>query len=678
MSPLAARKPRQAAAAAPRRCGLRVLRAALATLLLPSVSASALQSEGPLANSSFQPVASEAWELLQRGDALLGPESADQGGRGRGFDSWQQALAGTRPGAAVPADGLLPEEVASRCVVGVEEAVLRRLEALEAEDRTAFVRRFEPLAAGSDWGSTVERLYPGTRAAAGAALEEGDLASERGRLEEARTWWERSARHARIGGHAASGDAARRRLGWLDEGTEAAPDVLAGATSLTLDSSHPVEGFRVRRESLRRVPLGRGMRLGAASLADGRLFVQGPRRGQLYDEAALSSNARPRTVDLEALVDRAFRELSPFAAPMAGGWSLLPASSPAVDRVLAIVDRGEPGRSLGSVTSPARGNRLMALAPEAGPESDLAVRWAREGALLTGPDASGVPLAGAPEFQPGPLLLQDRVLVTARLLDDAPADEEMPRTLEGAAGDLWLLALDAQSGRVLWSRFLTRASDLASATARRLRTTVLRSVGMPLGLSHDRVVTCTNTGIVTSHEVDGRLVWSLRTRRRGPDEPGWPGSRRPIATQAGIWVAPGDSDHAYLLDPRPGRPPLVREPVPLGSVQDLVGATSERLLLLGRDGPRIGLLQVEAGGRVSPVLHLAAGERFSGTSLLTASRLAVATDRRLYLFDVEGDVRLLGVTSLPEEIMGGDLVQVGARVLLLGVDRATRLGLRRD
>ena len=81
---------------------------------------------------------------------------------------------------------------------------------------------------------------------------------------------------------------------------------------------------------------------------------------------------------------------------------------------------------------------------------------------------------------------------------------------------------------------------------------------------------------------------------------------------------------------------------------------------------------------MSPVLHLAAGERFSGTSLLTASRLAVATDRRLYLFDVEGDVRLLGVTSLPEEIMGGDLVQVGARVLLLGVDRATRLGLRRD
>ena len=45
---------------------------------------------------------------------------------------------------------------------------------------------------------------------------------------------------------------------------------------------------------------------------------------------------------------------------------------------------------------------------------------------------------------------------------------------------------------------------------------------------------------------------------------------------------------------------------------------------------------------------------------------------------VNPDVRLLGVTSLPEEIMGGDLVQVGARVLLLGVDRATRLGLLRD
>ena len=651
---------------------------ALAALLLPGVGDAAPQSEGPLANSSFQPIVSEAWELLQRGDALLAGVDADPSGLGRGLDSWQQALASTRPGAAVPGDGLLPEEVASRCVLGVEEAVLRRLEGLDPDARAAFVQRFETLAARSQESATAERLYPGTRTAAGAALAAGDRASEHGRLEEARTWWDRAARHSRIGGHETSGAAALRRLAWLAGDAEAELDVLAGSTSLVLDSSHPVEGFVVRRESLRRVPLGRGMRLGAAALTDGRLFVQGPRRALLYDEAALSSNARPRTVDLEALVDRAFRELSPFAAPTAGGWSLLPTSSPAVDRVVAIVDRGEPGRSLGSVTSPARGNRLMALAPEAGTESDLVVRWAREGALLTGPDALGTPLAGAPEFQPGPLLLQDRVLVTARLLDDAPADEEVPRALEGAAGDLWLLALEAQTGRVLWSRFLTRASDLTSATARRLRTTALRSVGMPLGLAHGRVITCTNTGIVTSHEADGRLVWSLRTRRRAAAEPGWPGSRRPVVTEEGAWVAPGDSDHAYLLDPRPGRAPLVREPVPLGGAQDLVGATSERLLLLGRDGPRIGLLQVEQAGRVSPVLHLAAGERFSGTSLLTATRLAIATDRRLYLFDVEGDVRLLGVTSLPEEVLGGDLVRVGPHVLLLGVDRATRLGLRKE
>ena len=124
----------------------------------------------------------------------------------------------------------------------------------------------------------------------------------------------------------------------------------------------------------------------------------------------------------------------------------------------------------------------------------------------------------------------------------------------------------------------TRASDLASATARRLRTTVLRSVGMPLGVSHDRVVTCTNTGIVTSHEVDGRLVWSSgpvagdRTMPAGP-APAGPSQRR----RASGW--PPGLRPRLPAGPQAGQAPAVREPVPLGSAQDLVGATSERLLL---------------------------------------------------------------------------------------------------
>lgn len=680
-------------------------------LCLPLILA---PQEGPLANGAFQPIAEQAWELLSAGDTLLvelqaesSTEPLDPGRLGRVFDSWQRALAASEPGDAVPGDRVLGEDLGARCAVGVEEAVLRRLEGLRADEREAFRARFEPLAAASA-GSECERLYPGTRAAAEAALQLGDEAAELGWQQRANTWWQRAARHARLSGLDPLAAAAERRRAWLDGSTVEAPDPLRGATSLGVSSSHAIEGFLVRPDALRRVPLGRGMRLGAAALADGRLLVQGPRRGFLYDGAALRGGARPGMVDFEALVDRDFRTLSPFAAPSAGGWSLLPSASDEALSAVLVVDRGEPSRTVGGVVTPARGNRLMALSPAGGIGGALGVLWAREGSRVLGPaGAAGDLLAATPEFQPGPLQLEGLVLVAARLMGDAPTPgtaeaqgtaearelppgdassegdgsagpAEVPRALTGVEGDLWLLALSSSTGAVEWSRFLTRASDLAGAGALRMRAPELRSVGMPLGLAHGRLVCCTNTGLVTAHELDGRLVWSLRVRRRAPSDAGWPGSRRPLETEAGAWVAPGDSDHAYHLDPRPGAGPLVQRPTALGNAMDLIGPSGGRLLLMGRDGPRAALLQVDEEGRPSPILNLAAGERFTGTALLTESRLALATDRRLYLFDMEENARLLAAVGLPEDAHGGDLVAVGEQILLLGVDRASLLEIRRD
>lgn len=670
--------------------------------------------EGPLANGAFQPVAERAWELLLAGDALLaelGEEGMDPGRLGRVFDSWQQALAASEPGDAVPGEGALEEALGARCALGVEEAVLRRLESLAAPGREAFRTRFEPLAAASS-GLECERLYPGTRAAAEAALGLGDEAAELGWEQRASTWWQRCARHAQLSGLDELAAAAARRQGWIDRNAEDAPDPLRGAASLGVSSSHAIEGFLVRAEALRRVPLGRGMRLGAAALGDGRLLIQGPRRGFLYDEAALRGGARPGMVDFEALVDRDFRTLSPFAAPSAGGWSLLPSASEEALSAVLVVDRGEPSRTVGGVVTPARGNRLMALNPANGIDGGLGVLWAREGSRTLGPAAAtGEPLGATPEFQPGPLQVEGLVLVAARLMGgaadpgrapagpaapEAAASQDAPpeaspqgandggppqgptRALTGVEGDLWLLALSSSNGAVVWSRFLTRASDLTGGTGLRTRAPELRSVGMPLGLAHGRLLCCTNTGLVTAHELDGRLVWSLRTRRREASAAGWPGSRRPLETEAGAWVAPGDSDHAYLVDPRPGSVPLVGRPTALGSALDLIGSSGARLLLMGRDGARAGLLQVDEEGRESPILHLAAGERFTGTALLTASRLALATDRRIYLFDMEENVRLLAAAGLPEDAHGGDLVAVGGEILLLGVDRASLLEIRRD
>jgi hypothetical protein len=45
---------------------------------------------------------------------------------------------------------------------------------------------------------------------------------------------------------------------------------------------------------------------------------------------------------------------------------------------------------------------------------------------------------------------------------------------------------------------------------------------------------------------------------------------------------------------------------------------------------------------------------------------------------MEENVRLLAAAGLPEDAHGGDLVAVGGEILLLGVDRASLLEIRRD
>lgn len=661
-------------------------------LALPAGPAAGLQDdlplggEGPLRNSTFLPQHPEATEELERGDQAWSRASAGGAGapleRVAAFDAWARALAESScgDGVRVAIDGKTPgpwddsDGTSARRSEGVETAVLRRLLSIPDTDRAAWSERFDAAARGAledaaqsvEALAEVERRFPLTRPAALAALRCADAALEMGRPVSAKTW----CRRARL--HAGCAPDQPRLLEAISVRESFAGDLIPepeseaweDATALQLTFSSRLERSEVFGRMGEPPPYGRDLAPGATFLGDGDLIIQTGQTLSWVDSESLDSRAggvRSRVLLREVLPDE--QDPRPWVTPSAGGWPIMPVAR---DReVVVIVDRGMAGRFIREVAYPAQGNHLMNL--RVSDEGQFDIDW-----HLAPADpvelARNLGLEGSYEWQPGPVIHEDLVLVQARRLSEPNAEG----VFEG--DDLWLFALERQSGELRWSRLLTDAADLRGNLGRR---SGIPTTAMPLFVEDGVVLVGTNVGLVSAYDIaDGRLLWSMRNQRRLAEEPGWPGSTPPrlsgsIGSSPAAVVTPFDSEFAYVL-------PLqgvfddrffVESPLARNGLIDLASASGTELWL-GRDGRHRALRARAKGAPPRSLLYLDEGERFTGSPAVSRGRVLLATDRSLLLLDRERELYLLDSVALPDEGAGrgGAVFTHGGHAVVIGHD----------
>lgn len=634
-----------------------------------------LDVEGPLRNDAFVAVSEVAQEALRAGDdAWFAATAADTVSANDAFDAWRRALVESLPGDAVrlvvegaPTRWPDPDGSHGRRTEGVVYAVLRRLGLLPATARAEWTARFEPLAeialagAGADVArlARVERDHPLTTGAARAALRLSDIELERGHPDTALTWLERAQRHLRdrtVEPGLIGAFAARRTTTLAIRGpvTEAGRAAWRTTRSLTLRYAERIDGGG-RASPGSSVALGRDIEPGLCFLPDASAVIQTVGGLIRIEAPSPASPARLRIgrFGLRDLIGEGIA--SPYSSESSGGWPMLPAAHGR--SVCLVVGRARPGR----------GNQLTCIDFDSVGLASL--RWS-----VSSDSDVELPQEGTWEFQPGPVVVDDRVFVQARVEpDDAGSTTD-------AGESVWLLAFAASDGTLAWSRFLTQAADLRSDLGSRFggRSAPATS-GQPLETLDGRVFVGTNLGLGFLWDAaDGRQAWSIQSRRRDPSSPGWAGSRRPPWSRSAAGVprivwAPFDSDRLYTLLGEPDvsdRGLLEELPLPIENAADVVGGSGGSFLVLARDGARQAVRTWHPDGTRSTSLYLGHGERFTGTALASEERVLVASDRGLYVFDRTRDLLLLDAEPLPTKgsRRGGGVYGLGEWVYVVGAD----------
>ncbi len=666
----------------------------LALVCALTLAAGAPRAQETFSSDTWIPADNTAGAALVAGDAEA--RLALEGGRGaelawgKAFESWSRALRESEPGAVVPTgarDGLgLPvAELAElwpdldgtfqRRHESIEYALLRRISGLPEAARDSWREQQEPLAeaalraASPEPGvrardlAAIERGFPATRTAARAALARFDLAFEEGRTRVARSWLERSARHARLAQAADLETALEVRRSALPTAPLRQPAGWESASELKPTAQHTlVLPNYTKPRAFARIDGPAGV----TRLDGERLVVQTSDRVWVFTPRSEDRAFEPWLVASE------LGSASPRNADRPGrDWPLLPTSDG--EHLYIVASRAD------GVTS----NFVQRLRPPR--DLDLPeVLWSLGGDGLYGPEGLRAPLEevlgpGLFEFQPGPVLAGDLLLVQARQWTQTERDGLRQVNSPGEAR-AWLIALETSSGRPRWMRQVCRGTDvLTDLGARFGRGELIRTPAEPLTLLDQRVFVGTNLGACALYDLaDGRLVWSLFTRRRSPERPGWQASgpapvdwQEPGAPRL-LW-APSDAHELCVLragldfDPGVG-PLLARPPLPIGEAERLVGGDADLALVYGRAGARRTLSAHELStARRYDSVFLGQEERFLGRALVTPEQVLCSTDRGLYRFDRRRELYLESVQALtlePEWAAGG-LWDLGARVVLL-------------
>ncbi|MDP6538175.1 MAG: hypothetical protein QF903_04670 [Planctomycetota bacterium] len=680
--------------------------AALATVGAPAMDAPDGDGEGALSNDAWLPIDEEAERRLAVGDRDLGRRLA---GAGDGadishlpdadlaavFDAWNDALAASAPGAgvslapAVAADGegwkpADPDGTSSRRTESVEVAVLRRLAALPPSSRAAWRARFAPAAAERlaraggrrEALAALERELPATPAAALAALRLFELELEAGRRVAAEGWLERAADHAELCGEdGPHGALARRRA--LSSSLASPPPPAAAwerASELELLRTVPLV------TSGRQAPPETAGAAGLAFLDGGRVAVQDPLYTWIVGPGGTARGFRAWKLALA----RGFEVPAPIAE-FGEVWRTLPASDG--ERLFLVEGRAgwrlfEVDPAVSRIGGP-RTNLLLCVEPPSGLRLPELV-WCIGAQGHLAPDGTRTPLAevlgeGVWEFQPGPALAGELLLVAARSWQSEEREGRRVLVAPGQARG-FALAFARSDGRLVWKRSLGRGTDVTLDLGDRFGVeAMVRTAALPPSVIGPRAFFATNLGAGFLIELcDGRGVWGFRSRRRAPREPGWRAGAPAPAAQAGsaapwpsvLW-APADSDHLYRLRAEPdtdGAGLLAFPPHPIGEGTELVGGDAARAFVLGRAGSRRTLSAHDpATGRRTDSVYLGREEHPLRGGLVGAQRVVFASDHGLYLLDRERELYLLATTPLGVSGLrgGGGLWARGDRVHLL-------------
>jgi hypothetical protein len=642
-------------------------------------------------NDTYLPRSQAAEAALARGDQSWLQRESDPGALRAALEAWYQALVESDASASVrldltqladeptPHPWLDPAHEAGSRSESVELAVQRRLQQAGDPVRAEWRERFGELAdrrASSDspeeW-LRAERDHPGTRGAFRAALRLAELRLEQGRRLSAETWFARAATHLALGAGSRDERAA------LQLRREKLVQVFGPLASDHREATalHGARGLELRNF----LPLRfvEGGRPGLARLSHGQLLIQGRGFDRGLDvvwEVGDSGIGRPfepwKLLDEQELLYGENRRRP------GDDWNFQPLADGA--SLILVLGRAEDMRGYEE-----RSNTVARMLPPSGPKPGV-LEWALGPSGLWNAEQGLVGSlgsligAGLWEFQPEPLLVEDRLILQARQWKQELDESGRLRISAQGESRAWAIALDRRDGHVIWQRELGRGSEprpdvgIPMTATRRVRT----PASPPILLAGHRVFMGTQLGVGALLDLeDGRLLWSYLNPRRSADESGWSALPAPRAVPGPldepptiVW-APADSDRLLWLrgdsdiagDGLEVHPPLSRE-----EAEALLGADADEALILTRYGPHFTLAAYRpATGERLDAIDLGRDEHPLADLLWSADRALFASDKALYLFDRGRELYLLEAFPLPRtaEASTGRLLTRGGSVQLL-------------
>ena len=289
--------------------------------------------------------------------------------------------------------------------------------------------------------------------------------------------------------------------------------------------------------------------------------------------------------------------------------------------------------------------------------------------------------AGAWEFQPSPLAVDDVLIVQARRWDISEKGER-PLLMNPARPEAVALALDIKTGELLWRRSLARGSDLLPGEGERFAATRTPAISAasPV-LCGSSLVFATGLGACATLDLaDGRPERSVLGKRI---EDGFSEASPPIPVDESrvLWTPFGGESVYELalgtLHPKLSTSPFSKAPTRSDSLSAVIGTHQDSPLIALARG---GRYQIEHLERATRSVQMSLGESLIGAHLLGRERLLSLSDRGLFVFDLGKELYLVGHTPLDPSVQGlpNGLVAAGTRAWILTEEGVYRLRVKKE